>query len=122
MGLVGFGLWAVLILLLMLDAAVIVAVAQHIEAFGLPLPWRLSASAAALLAITVAGVLAGGPELATSPGSQPIPPALGFGPGWYCPNLGKASAMVCFADAPVTSLQQSGAGPTGIGAEAGSRP
>ncbi|MGO1079323.1 hypothetical protein [Inquilinus sp. CA228] len=28
--------------------------------------------------------------------------AAGFGPGWTCPNLGKASAMVCFRDEPIT--------------------
>jgi hypothetical protein len=121
MGLVDLGVWAAVLLLLMLDAAVMVAVAQHIEGFGWPVPWRLSASAVALLAITVVGLWAGGPQLATSPGSQAIPPAFGFPPGWYCPNLGKGSAMVCFADGPVTSSRQSGAGPTGTEAEVGSR-
>jgi hypothetical protein len=117
MGLVSFGFWAAVILLLMLDAAVMVAVAQHIEGFGWPLPWRLSASAVALLAITIVGVWAGGPELAMAPGSRAIASGQGFGPGWYCSNLAMAGAMLCFADGPVISLQQSG--PTGTGAEAG---
>ena len=119
MGLVGFGFWVVVILLLILDAAVMVAVVQHIEGFGWPLPWRLSASAVALLAITIAGVWAGGPSLAMSPGLRAMASGQGFPPGWSCPNLINPGAMVCFADGPVTSLQQGAARPE---AEAGPNP
>jgi hypothetical protein len=118
MSLVGMGIWAIVILLLILDAAVMVAVAQHIEGFGWPLPWRLSASAVALLAITIAGIWAGGPNLAMSPGLRAMASGQGFPPGWSCPNLISPGAMVCFADGPVTLLQQSGARPAETEADA----